>query len=62
MLKLYFLHTIYHNSNMFRYILSGGGDLWQIVFKNIDLTLVHLLVLLYELFVIVRALVTLRRK
>ena len=37
MLKLYFQHTICHNSDTFRCILreEGGGGLWQIVRKNI---------------------------
>jgi len=51
MLKLYFLHTICHNSTCFDLSWSSSGSYWASVkhiYKNetfISLTLVHLLVL-----------------
>ena len=67
MLKLYFLHTISHNSEMLRFILIFlplkiiMPELWVIVCKkNIILTLLHFSVSLYELFVISRTWIALR--
>jgi hypothetical protein len=61
MLKLCFLHAICHNSDTFRCILSGEEGYEKLCLRY-KLKLVHLLVLLYELFIIVRTLVALRRK